>query len=185
MAYESIIVLEDGTCPAGANSYATLAQADAYAVPRGLWAASEDETVLAARERALIRASDWLNGLDWRGAAVDADRTMAWPREAVYVHGEPFPSDAVPAAVAVSCIEAAACIINGDDLLAVQEYAGAVTSRSAKVGPIEESYAYGKGGASVVPSRPALTGRIRLFLRSLPEDQASGNGAIVYTVGRA
>lgn len=181
---DSILIVEDGTCPAGANTYASLEQADEYCVLRGLWTASDDPDVLAARERALIRAADWLNSLDWRGSRVDAGREMAWPRADVYVQGTILPKDAVPASVRTACIEAAALSMLGTDLLAVQAYAGPITSRSAEVGPVKESYAYGGRGASVVPSRPALTARIAYLLRSLPEDGAA-TGARIQTVGRA
>ena len=181
---DSILIVEDGSCPAGANTYASLAQADAYCIPRGLWTASEEPDVLASREQALIRATDWLDGLDWRGSKVDAGREKAWPRRDVYVQGERLPEDAVPASVRTACIEAAAVSMQGTDLLAVQDYAGPVTSRSAEVGPVKESYAYGGRGASVVPSRPALTARIAYLLRSLPEEGGAA-GARIQTVGRA
>lgn len=35
------LIVEDGTCPENANSYVSLAQADAYLVPRNLWPAYE------------------------------------------------------------------------------------------------------------------------------------------------
>lgn len=38
------LIIEDGTMPAGANSYVSLESADAYLVPRGLWPAYERQT---------------------------------------------------------------------------------------------------------------------------------------------
>ena len=32
-----MLIVEDGSCPEGANSYVSLEDADAYLVPRGLW----------------------------------------------------------------------------------------------------------------------------------------------------
>ena len=180
---DSILIVEDGSMPEGANAYASLAQADAYCIPRGLWPASEDEGVLASRERAILRASDWLNSLDWRGLPVLPDREMAWPRADVHVRGESLPSDAVPSAVQTACIEAAAAVASGTDLFAPQEYAGQVKARAVKVGPIEESYEYAGTGASTTPRRDALTARIAYLLRSLPEDGCAGSR--IQTVGRA
>ena len=54
------LIVEDGTLPAGANSFASVADADAYHAAR-LTAAWTDELAEAQKEAALIRASDWLN----------------------------------------------------------------------------------------------------------------------------
>ena len=54
------LIVEDGTLPAGAISFASVADADAYHAAR-LTAAWTDELAKAQKEAALIRASDWLN----------------------------------------------------------------------------------------------------------------------------
>ena len=183
MSYESILTVEDGTCPEGANAYASLGEADAYALPRGLWEASEDEAVMRSREQALLRASDWLNSLSWKGTPVDAGREMAWPRKGIGARGVEIADNAVPACIRTACIEAACAIASGTDLFAEQEYSGRIASRSTKVGPIAESYTYASGGASSSPRRDALTARIAWLLSALPED--GGSGATVHVVGRA
>ncbi len=118
MPYESILIVEDGSCPEGANSYASLSEADAYALPRGLWTATEDEAVMRTREQALLRSSDWLNSLAWKGQPVDADREMAWPRTGIGARGVEIASDTVPACVKTACIEAACLVASGTDLFA-------------------------------------------------------------------
>ena len=89
-----IIVVEDGSATnPNANSYISIADADAYLVPRGLWPvtpdvpgenegdpAVPDPVMTAAKESALLRAADYLNTLQWHGQPVDWQRTMAWPR---------------------------------------------------------------------------------------------------------
>lgn len=183
MPYESILIVEDGSCPENANSYASLEEADAYAIPRGLWTATEDEAVMLSREQALLRASDWLNSLDWKGAPVSLDREMAWPRKGIGAHGVAVAEDAVPACVKTACIEAAVLVSGGTDLFAEQEYSGKITARSSKVGPLAESFEYASPGASTTPKRDALTARIAWLLSSLPEE--GGAGTTVYAVGRA
>lgn len=183
MPYESILIVEDGSCPEGANSYASLSEADAYALPRGLWTATEDEAVMRSREQALLRSSDWLNSLAWKGQPVDADREMAWPRTGIGARGVEIAPDTVPACVRTACIEAACLVASGTDLFAEQEYSGRITARSTKVGPLSESFQYASPGASTQPKRDALTARIAWLLSALPED--GGSGATVHVVGRA
>ena len=106
-----MLIIEDGTMPEGANTYASLELADAYLVPRGLWEATPEDagdSVIAKKEAAIIRAFDALNTLNWAGNVPDWQRVTAWPRENVPMPGvkskpgeEPafLPADTVPRAV--------------------------------------------------------------------------------------
>ena len=77
------LIVEDGTLPAGANSFASVADADAYHAAR-LTAAWTDELAEAQKEAALIRASDWLNRkVMWNGRKASRSQRMAWPRAGV------------------------------------------------------------------------------------------------------
>lgn len=104
------LIIEDGRCPAFANSYVSLEDADSYLVGRGIWPATPmlepDETpdlleegetageneaaeaipdaaMLAKKEAALVRAFDFLNTLKWKGKKPCWERAAAWPRENV------------------------------------------------------------------------------------------------------
>jgi len=177
------IKVEDGTLVDGANSYVSLSDAETYAIDRGLWEenSTSGSDLEKTRQIALIRATDWLNSLDWKGIPVN-DREMAWPREGVFVHSKEMASNVVPSSVKTACIEACVAITNGTDFFEEHEYAGKVTSRSVTVGPITESYSYGAGGASIVPRRDAITARVEWLLKSSPSDSS---GSTVYTIGRA
>lgn len=75
------LIVEDGTCSPGANTYASQTTADSWAGMRGIttWAgATADEKAMA-----LVRATDYLNGLKWVGKKVDDARVFAWPRVGV------------------------------------------------------------------------------------------------------
>ena len=158
------MIIEDGTCPDGANSYASLSEADAYLVPRGLWAvtgvvvtpgegdvpetSTPDAEMVAAKEAALIRAFDYLNGPpDWKGCKLDWQRIPAWPRLSVPVPGtdprmgQHIPSDVVPRAVAQAQMELAALMYSGKDVLAPVERGGAV---------VAESHSKTEGGVDVI-----------------------------------
>lgn len=73
-------VVEDGTGVAGANSYASVAYADAYFLDRNVvaWAAATQQ----AKEGALIRATDYINSLPvlWAGEQTYAHQELAFPR---------------------------------------------------------------------------------------------------------
>lgn len=137
------IIVEDGTMPEGANSYAALDMADAYLVPRGLWPETPVAVMVARKESALMRATDYLNGLAWKGESIDWQRVMAWPRKGVVLPaGSGYvPDDIVPVAVCMACMEMAAVIFGGDDPLAVVDRGGLVTS---------ESHTLSKGNVDVI-----------------------------------
>lgn len=89
------LVIEDGSGVTGANSYATVAEARAYAVARGLTLSETDSVV----EAALVNACDKLESYRYKGTKTDAAQELAWPRADVYVDDadEPLADDAIPA----------------------------------------------------------------------------------------
>ena len=101
------LIVEDGTMPAGANSFASLADADAYHAAR-LTEAWADSLAGDKKEAALIRATDWLNRkVRWEGCKTTRKQRMAWPRTGVATQDGPVPSDEVPAEVVEACCELA------------------------------------------------------------------------------
>lgn len=108
------LIVEDGTVVAGAESYVTVAEADAYHTARGnaAWDDVED------KEAALRRATDYMVRMyrqRWKGIRKNIAQTLDWPREMVYT--EPFMRGGVgeypylvsniivPAEVKTACIE--------------------------------------------------------------------------------
>ena len=201
-----IIVIEDGSCPEGSNSYISIADADAYLVPRGLWPvtpdvpgenegdpAVPDPVMVAAKESALLRACDYLNTLQWRGQPVDWQRTMTWPRVGVPQpggsKGAVLPDNVVPKAVAQAQIELAALVYNGTNPLAPVERGGKVIaeSHSTTEGSIDviggdsksDSYTYADG-APIETYFPAVSGLVAAFLSVVP----GKSGARIVEVGR-
>ena len=66
------LIIEDGTMPEGANTYASVADADSYLAERSEnWPSAPSDITpdanIAKKERALILAADWLNTLEWKG----------------------------------------------------------------------------------------------------------------------
>lgn len=190
-----IIVVEDGSATnPNANSYISLADADAYLVPRGLWPvtpdvpgenegdpAIPDPVMVAAKESALLRAADYLNTLQWYGQPVDWQRTMAWPRIGVPQPGgsnvAALPDNIVPKAVAQAQAELAGLIYGGTNPLAPVERGGKVIaeSHSTTEGSIDviggdsksDSYTYADG-APIETYFPAVSGLLRALLAVVP-----------------
>lgn len=194
------LIIEDGTCPEGATSYVSLEEADAYLIPRGLWpvtgvavdaeACTEtpDAGMLAAKEAALIRAFDYLNGpLEWLGRKVDWQRQAAWPREGVPVPGsdphrpEHIAPDVVPAAVKQAQMELAALIYNGNALLSPVERGGKVKSVSDSsteaVDVLNESKSHSVTYADDAPLEswlPSVYPLLKPFLADVPGEVKGG-----------
>ena len=189
------LIVEDGTCPEGSNSYISLVDADAYLVPRGMWpvtpdaGGSPDLAMIAAKEAALLRAADYLNTLQWYGQPVDWQRTMAWPRVGVPQPGGGvvmLPDSIVPRAVAQAQTELAALVYGGTNLLAPVERGGRILSESHSTteGSVDviggdsksDSYTYAES-APIETYFPAVSGLVSAFLAVVP-GKSGGTGII-------
>lgn len=182
------LIVEDGTMPIGANSYTSLADADAYLVPRGLWAATPtvvdagtgvvtpDGATITKKETALIRATDYLNTLDWKGEKVAWERLFAWPRVGISfsdLGNTIVPSVVVPAAVKISCIELAAACFAGDNPLAAVARDDRLASKT--IGVISKSWFDGVPDETLYP---AVAGLVAPFLRTVPGKKSALTGVV-------
>jgi hypothetical protein len=112
-----VFTVEDGSGVAGANSYASVAEADDYFAvdPNFLttWnalAAEDQEILLAWASRVLDQKTIW------KGYAVSATQTMGWPRTYVTDRdGYAVDSDIVPTPVKAATFELAK-FLNTNDL---------------------------------------------------------------------
>lgn len=148
------LIVEDGTLPAGANSFASVADADAYHAAR-LTAAWTDELAEAQKEAALIRASDWLNRkVMWNGRKASRSQRMAWPRAGVSTQDGPVPSDEVPAEVVEACCELAGFFVE-QDYLAPLDRGGDIASLGVDV--ISIAYNGTAPAETVFPPCPACS----------------------------
>ena len=184
-----MLIVEDGTMPEGANTYVSLADVDAYLVPRGLWETTPDDagdSVIAKKEAAIIRAFDAMNTLNWAGDAPDWQRVTAWPRENVPMPGvkskpgeEPtfLPADMVPRAVVQAQMELAGLIYGGLNPLAPVERGGKIVSMSESsqegsldvIGGDSRSYSVTFSESAPVETYfPAVYGILGPYLREIP-----------------
>lgn len=131
--------VETGSGSAASESYASVADADAYQAARGrtLWATLNT----TEKEQALRRGTDWMQqeyAGRWKGTKTSSTQALDWPRYDVCVEEYLVGSNVVPAKVKSACIEMAFRAASGD-LLADQ---GAQV-QSVTVGPITKTYAPG------------------------------------------
>lgn len=134
-------VVEDGTVVANANSFVTLAYADAYFLDRAITAWTG---VQAVKESALIRATDYVNNrFNFLGTKYDEDQTLEFPR--VYADSEDAEMpDKLLKATCEYALRALTATLAPDpvtDTTGLQ-----VQSKMTKVGPIEKEVVYKEGG---------------------------------------
>ena len=134
------LIVENGSQVAGAESYASVADASTYFTARAnaAWAALASD---ALREAALRQACDYIEavyGLRWKGERVAITQALSWPRDGVVVDGVELSTTAIPAALMRANIELALKASAGELL---SDQGAQVISET--VGPISVTYAAG------------------------------------------
>lgn len=154
------MIVEDGTGLSSANSYLSIADADAYHSNRGnaRWTGAD-----AVKEAALIKATDYIEreyGTRWAsGYKATADQALSWPRiNAWDKAGYAIDNDIVPGAVEQATAELALTALT-EDLHAEQGQ----EKKRVKVGPIETEFAE---GSSPGPAYPKVDGILDGLVRS-------------------
>lgn len=127
---------EDGTGLENANSYMSLAAADAHHADRGHteWAAVSS----ALREAALVRATDYIDkrfGHRFRGYKRTRDQALQWPRFAA-VGNDRFLLPPIPSQLRKATAEYALRALTNTPLAPDNDAVGLRANRE-KVGPIE------------------------------------------------
>lgn len=123
------LIVEDGSRPAGANSYISIADFETYALTRGI-------TVNGDPEELLIRAMDFLEGLSYIGEKYTIAQTLQWPRWDVVIDNFYVNANTVPIQVPNGQCEAALAIDNNNDQLSDLPR----NTLSAKVGSLSVTY---------------------------------------------
>ena len=130
------LIVEDGTGLSTAQSYVSVADADARFDGLGLdnWSTLTP----AEKEQALRRATVYMEQAyrtRWTGQRKTRDQALSWPRYDVIVDGYWFPSDSIPAAIANACADLALRAAAGD---LAEDTTRAIIRE--KVGPLETEY---------------------------------------------
>lgn len=99
-----MLIIEDGSIVAGANSYVTVQEIKDYADLRGFELPCTDPSV----ETLAILAMDYLQSKCYQGQQVEVNvQPLLWPRQHVYINGEEFPNNAIPSQLKNAQIELA------------------------------------------------------------------------------
>lgn len=152
------IIVEDGTGRADAESYISVADADAYHAKRlnGDWGPLANAT----KEALLIKATEYMVGTYremWAGYTVNATQALDWPRyEVPDGRGGYIDSNIVPAEVKKACAELA-LKANAGELAPDLEQA----VKREKVDSIEVEY---ESYSSQSPRYPAVYSMIARYL---------------------
>lgn len=138
------IIVEDGTLVAGAESFCTVAFADAYHQTRGnaAWDALDD---IDDKEPALRKATDYMEQMyrmRWKGFRISSLQALSWPRADVEVEDGPYRNtvaiNIVPKEVKNACAEFALRSLSEDLAPDLTQ-----TVSSETVGPIKVDYEQG------------------------------------------
>lgn len=158
-------IVEDGNIVTDANSYGTVAGADAYFTDRGGmgWTGSN-----VLKQGYLIQATDYIE-LRFRrrfiGEKVNADeQSLSWPRQA-----EGYEEDEIPEALKKATYEYAnrARVARLAPDPVTDTTGRAVTGNRRKVGPIETDVQYQTGGSvSLIKAYPAADMLLSELLKS-------------------
>lgn len=132
-----VIIVEDGTGVANANSYQTVATVREYAENRGIVLPTDDEEVAAM----LIRSADYLEAqaCRYQGKPTSSTQVLQWPRTGVTLNYDEVPSNVIPKSLISAQAALVMAIAAGFDLqpnISPQDYV-----ISEKVGPISTQYA--------------------------------------------
>lgn len=161
------IVIEDGTGVETANSYASVAETQAYAAAHGVTLADA-----AAVEQMLLDAALYLESLKYKGERTHAVQALSWPRSDVEHDGRTFASDAVPTAIVRAQMQLVLELHAG---ILLWESASAVASgkkfvKRKKVDVLETEYAtpaeMGAEGGAAAASIPKVDAMLAPFRRS-------------------
>lgn len=148
------LIVENGTRVPGANSYVSLADFKAWADARGITYGS-DATV----EQQILRAMDYIEGLNFVGFKETETQSLQWPRVNVVIDGFGLDASTIPAELKVSVYEATKVEIDGDSKIAPVDR----QVISETVDAISITY---KDNAGTQRNTPALTSALRKLVQA-------------------
>lgn len=130
-----MLIIEDGTGKADAESYATAAELVIYARKYGVTVPADE----AEQEALLRRAAVLMNAMTWKGSRANADQALAWPRQEVWIDGAKKPANLIPRQIHYGQM-ALAAETHKEDVSPAQAQKGAVI-RERVEDAVEREYA--------------------------------------------
>lgn len=149
--------VETGAGLVNAESYASVADADAYFAARGItaWTGSGN-----AKEQALRKGTQWLDdrfAYLWLGFKGTNEQALRWPRyDVVTMDGFVLSSTAIPQALKNACCEAALLSLTGQPLFVAETGgSGSLAAERIKIGELEIDEKF-NGEKSAQPTYPLI-----------------------------
>ena len=131
------------------NSYASIEELEAFAQARGI-------TLPDNKESLLIKAMDYLNGLNWVGKKAKLEQSLSFPRKDIVLDGYLLPSGVIPVQVVKAQCMLAIEAIAGDLLYSIRD---APIQSESIAGALSVTYAIDKSG--FIPRYPAVISILR------------------------
>lgn len=108
------MTLTTTTGAANANSYASVAEFDAYLLSILHVGAKASTATNQQKEAALASATRYMQGMAWAGTRAANDQALSWPRASVVVDGVAIPATVIPWQVRDGCCEFAYRLLLSD-----------------------------------------------------------------------
>lgn len=157
--------VEDGTGLANANSYASVAEFDAYVADRGIDVSLLGTTQI--KQQKLVQATGYIDLSNrFKGFKLVTTQALQFPRTSLYdCDGTLVASDAIPANVKYAAIEYAVRAATAD-LFAIpaNDEFGVLTAKRVKVGPIEREFGYTGGSQASVNKYPPADNYLHCYI---------------------
>lgn len=155
------LIIETGEGLPNSNTYASVAELEAYAADR------LETLPVEGKEALLIRSMDYLESIkNYKGARASAEQALAWPRTRVYVDGFPLDAKRIPTLLKRAQMQLAIEAMSYDLMPSTDGFAVA----SEKVDVIQVEYATGgRLSGSTLPAVPVFP-KVDALLRQLLTD---------------
>ena len=144
MAATIVATLKSAT----ANSYVTLAEANTYfeTVPDSTtWTNKTDDQ----KNRALISATRWIDGLNFYGDRCDESQALKWPRNNYHVDDDELACTSIPANIKYAQYELARALANETDAITGNKGTDGVYEE-VKLGDMEVKYNTSSQGVGTI-----------------------------------
>ena len=83
------IIVEDGSIVADSNSFVSEVELSTYAINRGVTLSGDTDSLL-------LKATDYLETLNYKGNRYTKDQSLQWPRSNVSIDGFSVDVDEIP-----------------------------------------------------------------------------------------
>ena len=154
------IIVEDGSIVADSNSFVSEVELSTYAINRGVTLSGDTDSLL-------LKATDYLETLNYKGNRYTKDQSLQWPRSNVSIDGFSVDVDEIPEDLKTAQLALALEIDAGNDPLAPVERA----TKREKVDVIEIEYMDGTRDSTYAPS-------YQRYLNKLISGGSSGLGVV-------